>query len=532
MPWQEVMDTLSAAQQLWPAAQWALSAGHVALAMALATRGRARGGDVSSLRVACRVAFDAASLDAAAAWADELETSSPPPGPGEMRLIEAIRERCRVVDRLARPGPTEPAFAAVPRRVVSLLAYSLPFASNGYALRSHGLLRAVKALGWDVQPCTRPGFPFDSTDVAVDAEVSPDQTLDGLIYHRLLKSRQRSLGRFPYLLRAADEISEWIGLQRPSVVHAASNYATALPGLIASREAGLPFVYEVRGFWDVTRASSDPGFARSSEGLYLRFFERLVLSNADAIVTLTDAMANELVRRGAEQDKIFVARNAVDLPAMGSGAAPLALRAELGLRSDIPVIGYVGSFVDYEGLDDLVAACAMLRDRGILFQLLLVGDGLTWGATRDLVRDVGLEALTKMPGRVGHQLVGQYYALIDICPFPRKPWPVAELVSPLKPLEAMSHQRAVVVSDVAAMSDMVEDGVTGRRFRKGDVTALANVLASLLASDADRAELGVRARRWVGDCRSWHQSAVVVQRAYKAAITRRAAGPSNRTPHG
>jgi glycosyltransferase involved in cell wall biosynthesis len=132
-----------------------------------------------------------------------------------------------------------------------------------------------------------------------------------------------------------------------------------------------------------------------------------------------------------------------------------------------------------------------------------------------------LDVITVMPGRVDHHVVGRYYALMDICPFPRKPWPVAELVSPLKPLEAMAHGRAVVVSDVAAMSDMVDEGVTGRRFRKGDLNALAEVLATLLASDTERAALGTQARQWVVEHRSWHQSAVAVSHAYEAAIKRR-----------
>lgn len=487
------------------------------LALALVRDALAHRTDLQTLRAACRIAYDAARLDEALAWADALERAAPAPGAGEQRLIGAIRDRAAVRDRLIHAAHRTSTGPVVAGRVFSLLAYSLPYSTTGYATRSHGLLSAVQARGWDVMPLTRPGYPQDADPALAGRRLPAEDAIGPLVYRRLFEPSRRALGHMPYLLAAADEIGRQLRAHRPSVVHAASNYITALPAFVAAREHGLPFVYEVRGFWDITRASSDPAFARGTEHRYLRLFESALLARADAVITLTDAMRAELVLRGAAADRIHVARNAVDAQRFVPQPRDAGLAARLGLPDGVPVIGYIGSFVDYEGLDDLVDACARLRQAGCRFHLLLVGDGLARAAVAQRIADAGLAPWATLAGQVPHDEVARHYGLVDICAFPRKPWPVCELVSPLKPYEAMAFAKPVVVSDVAAMAEMVDDGVTGRLFAKGDVEALARVLAEMLGSP-ERAALGQRARAWVADQRSWRRSAEAVEAAYRQAL--------------
>jgi glycosyltransferase involved in cell wall biosynthesis len=517
-PLEAILDELDARDQLAAAGQWALMHGRVDLAMALAEQAVLRWRSARTLRAVCRIAYEAARLDRALPWADALEACGMPLGRGELRLVAAIRERAAVLQRLDAPRAASPLFEPRVRRSINLLAYSLPHTSNGYATRSHGLLSAWHALGWDVLPVVRAGAA-DAPDAAGATEA---HKVGALQYRRLISSSRQGLGQMAYLHAAADEIRALIEQWRPQVVHAASNYMTALPACLAAREAGLPFVYEVRGFWDVTRASSDPSFAATAECRYLRLFEGRLLEAADAIITLTSAMKAELVRRGAAADRVWIAPNAVDADVLQPRPRDPDIAAMLSLPAGVPVIGYVGSVVDYEGLDDLVQACAILRQRGLAFHLLVVGDGLALPALKERIAGLGLELCVTLGKRVEHSQVPLVYSLIDICAFPRKPWPVCELVSPLKPLEAMAFEKAVVVSDVGGMAGMVRPGDTGEVFPKGNVQSLADSLTGLLTDLALARAMGRRAREWVRESRSWRASASSVQQACLSAIERAA----------
>lgn len=517
-PWGDIVDQLLRHGWTAPAGTWLLEHGDVERAMALAADAVARHRDAPTLQAACRIAYEAARLDQATEWADALEAAAPV-GPADRRLIAAIRERCAVLARLER-RPVPACTPAVPQRTLALLAYRLPYTSNGYATRSHGLLTAIKQLGWDVHPYSRPGYP--ELEATAQAEPPLKDRVGDLEYGRMPRTERRRLGHMPYLQAAADEIAQNIAALKPAVVHAASNYMTALPACIAAHEAGLPFVYEVRGFWDVTRVSSNPGFAATTEYRYLRHFEARLLRQADSVVTLTHAMRDELIRRGAPPDRIEVAPNAVDLDRLQPRPPRMELAQRLGMPEGRPVIGYVGSFVDYEGLDDLVAACAELSRSGRAFHLLLVGDGLALATVQQQIADWGLAPHATVTGRVPHEEVADYYALMDICAFPRKAWPVCELVSPLKPFEAMALEKAVLVSGVAAMAEFIDEGVNGRVFAKGSVGGLATALAALLDDLPGARVMGQRARQWVRANRTWEASAKAVERAYAAAMNHRA----------
>jgi glycosyltransferase involved in cell wall biosynthesis len=188
------------------------------------------------------------------------------------------------------------------------------------------------------------------------------------------------------------------------------------------------------------------------------------------------------------------------------------LAARLGIEPGVPVIGYIGTFVDYEGLEDLAAACALLKTRGLKFRLMLVGNENASGQERGPITAQIIEAATAagmldwllLPGRVPHDEVESYYSLIDIAPFPRKPWPVCEMVSPMKPLEALAMEKAVLVSNVRALAEMIRDGDTGLQFQKGDVNSLADALQRLLGDPALRRRLGVAGREWVVTDRTWN----------------------------
>jgi glycosyltransferase involved in cell wall biosynthesis len=400
------------------------------------------------------------------------------------------------------PAPTG-TLPAHPTRVLNILAFSLPYTSVGYATRSHGLAIGIKNAGWDIRPYTRPGFPCDFKPELEGQSLPEENEIDGIVYRRIFDSSRKDMNEVDYMHAAIGHYERVLREEEPEIVHAASNYVTALPALIAARRLGVPFIYEVRGFWEVTRSSRDEKFENTPKYRFMQLFEGLTARHADGVITITTAMKEELLERGVAEERIAIAYNSVDPQRFLPRPPHRELAATLGIPEGVPVIGYVGSFVDYEGLDDLVTACARLAADGRDFRLLLVGDGAVFKDLKRQVEVSGLQDKTIMTGRVPFETVEDYYSLIDIAPFPRKPWEICELVSPLKPYEAMALEKAVVVSSTRALKEIVEHERNGLVFAKGDVEDLKMKLDELLGNPAYREGLGKEARAWISQERSW-----------------------------
>jgi glycosyltransferase involved in cell wall biosynthesis/polysaccharide pyruvyl transferase WcaK-like protein len=411
------------------------------------------------------------------------------------------------------PEKPQQSLTPVGGRLGYILHNSLPYASGGYATRAQGLALGLQAQSLHVHVVTRPGFPLDNNDELTDVPV--EESIEGVAYHRILKPSRSGSSAVGYVTSAADALTEAFKEIRPRIVVAASNYQTALPALIAARRLGLPFVYEVRGFWEVTRVSREPEFAVTPAYKIQELMETETAKRADHVFTLTGPMKEELIRRGVPAERITLLPNSCEPERFTPRDRDRALSARLGIPLDVPVIGYVGTFVQYEGLELLAEAAAILRERGHDFRLLLVGNENVSGSevgpiTAQIQRICAERGLTDrviMPGRVPHEEVEAYYSLIDIAPFPRKSQPVTEMVSPMKPLEAFAMEKAVVASSVAALAEMVEHERTGLIFEKDNVENLADTLARLIGDPQLRRRLGSEARRWVETNRTWTATA-------------------------
>lgn len=412
--------------------------------------------------------------------------------------------------QLARRGfpvarrAAERAYEPHPRRLLYLLHNSLPYASAGYATRSHGLLRGLAA-DWDVLGVTRPGFPFDLPGHDELLRVPPREVVDGVPYARL----STEPGAWPknpvtrYVAEYADAVVDLARRERPALVHAASNHWNGLTAVQAARRLGLPSVYEVRGLWEVTRASRNPDWAGSGMYRYIARMETDAARAADRVIAITEGLRTELVDRGVPEDRITVVPNGVDTRRFVPVPRDAGLAERLGVTGRT-VIGYVGSMLDYEGIDLLVRAAAALDRERADFHVLLVGDGAERERFEALADELGvLGRVVTFVGRVPHADVERYYSLVDIAPFPRLPLPVCELVSPLKPFEAMAAGKAVVASDVAALAEIVDDGVTGLLHAKGDAADLTRRLRELLDRPATVRRLGAAGRAWVERERDW-----------------------------
>jgi glycosyltransferase involved in cell wall biosynthesis len=395
--------------------------------------------------------------------------------------------------------------------VLHLVTDALPSTSAGYTIRTQEIALAQRLAGMDPHVATRIGFPV--TAGAIDGRTTV--TVDGVPYHRLLPWVMP--GRMDRLyqthLRHAARLTERL---RPAVLHAASNYANAVIALALRDATGLPVVYEVRGFWEDTwlsRHAANADLTLSDRYVRTRALETHCMTDADLVVTLGEAMREEIVQRGVPADSVIIVPNGVSedfLRPLPDGAA---LRASLGIRPDEHVVGLVSSLVAHEGIGTLLEAVKILNDRGVKTRALIVGDGPERTALQRRAAELGLDAI--FTGRVPSARVRDYHAVLDVFVVPRTPDRVCQLVTPLKPVEAMASGLPVVVSAVNALSEIVSDKETGLTFPPLDAGALADQLQQVLDRQELRTRLGARAREWVARDRTWAHNAARYREAYR-----------------
>lgn len=482
---------------------------------------------VGMLRGFLHVALRCRQMEAASATLAELHEAARSGNRIAKKFVAAFKETSsyKIAVLEAIPPRPERWNGSSDGRVVYVLHNSLPYSSGGYATRSHGVATALAEKGVSVVCVTRPGFPLDMKPELAPVDVAAVDVIDAVPYQRVSEPRRTNIPEYKYVLAAADRMSAELARLDVSYVQAASNYVTGLPALIAARRLGVPFFYEVRGLWEITRMSRDDAFAKSISFDVQRHMEATLAREADHVFTLTEPMREELINRGVDPERITLLPNSVDADRFVPTRRDDALALELGITDGVPVIGYVGTFVIYEGLEHLAEACVALHRKGHDFRLLLVGNENASGQDRGPITQEILDICTRgdiadkliMPGRIPHEQVASYYSLIDICPFPRKPWPVCEMVSPMKPLEALAMEKAVVVSSVRALTEMIRDGVTGVVFEKGNVDSLADAIEGLMEAPERRQVLGRAGREFVARERSWAQVAGHIQ-AVKASF--------------
>lgn len=364
-------------------------------------------------------------------------------------------------------------------RVLHVLDHSLPLHS-GYTFRTRAILKAQEALGLEVSGLT--GLRHE-TQIEEKSQTGAVEEVDGLTFHRtagapsgpVLVSEFREMAALSQSIQTLAK--EW----RPDIIHAHSPALCGGGALMAARALGVPLVYEIRAFWEDAAVGNRTGKEGSAKYRLTRALETQVAKRADALFTICDGLREDLIARGLEGGKIGVMRNGVDLSLFGDPPPrDTALAEDLGLAPGAPVIGYIGSFYDYEGVDDLIAAMPILRQSHPDARLLLVGAGkmdAQWRAAAAALPEPDAVIFT---GRVPHAQVERYYSLIDILTYPRKQSRLTDLVTPLKPLEAMAQRRLVAASDVGGHRELITHGTTGTLFAPDNPSACAAALAEML----------------------------------------------------
>ena len=398
-------------------------------------------------------------------------------------------------------------------RILHVLDHSLPLHS-GYTFRTRAIMKAQSGAGWDVAGLT--GERHYQHGVLPEMA---EETVEGLRFFRT-----QSLPSGPPLLREWGEVQALtdriVALHRQwpfELIHAHSPALNGLAGARAAKKLGLPFVYEIRAFWEDASVGNGTGREGSARYRLTRALENYVVKRADRIAVICEGLRGDLIARGVASDKIFVSPNGVDMELFGNPPPPdTALAAQLGLAGK-KVIGYIGSFYDYEGIDDLIAAMPLMASGA---HLLLVGGGPMEAMLRAQAESSPAKDHIHFVGRVPHEEVERYYSLVDILAYPRKAMRLTDLVTPLKPLEAMAQGRLVAASSVGGHRELIEDGVTGTLFAPDDPAAAAASLDALLADTDSWPTRKANARDFVAKERNWRKNIVRYDPVYHLLLGR------------
>jgi PEP-CTERM/exosortase A-associated glycosyltransferase len=398
-------------------------------------------------------------------------------------------------------------------RILHVLDHSLPLHS-GYTFRTRAIMKAQAGAGWDVAGLT--GERHYQHGVLPDIA---EETVEGLLFFRT-----QSLPSGPPLLREwgevkalTDRIIALHGQWPFDLIHAHSPALNGLAGARAAKRLGLPFVYEIRAFWEDAAVGNGTGTEGSARYRLTRALENHVVKRADRVAVICQGLRSDLVARGFDAEKIFVSPNGVDMELFGNPPPPdTQLAAKLGLTGK-KVIGYIGSFYDYEGIDDLIAAMPLMESDA---HLLLVGGGPMESALREQADSSPAKDRIHFVGRVPHEEVERYYSLVDVLAYPRKKMRLTDLVTPLKPLEAMAQGRLVAASSVGGHRELIEDGITGTLFAPDDPAAIAKALDALLADAASWPKRKETARDFVAKERNWRKNIVRYDPVYHLLLGR------------
>lgn len=402
----------------------------------------------------------------------------------------------------------------MPLRVLHVLDHSVPVL-DGYSHRSRSLIATQRDMGFLPSVVTGPLHNLDdpkASEAEIDGVRYYRTPEDSAFYWNSIRRRRPFLREWSVVHLLENRILSLLTDGQFDLVHA---HSPALCGLAAARAAearSLPFVYEIRSFWE-------DGVDQSTASLRYRLargLETRVVRRADAVVCIATPILQDISARGIPDSQLFLVPNGVDSARFLPRTRDIDLAAKLGV-ADVPTLGFIGTFFPWEGVSWLVEAASALHRSGFRFKLLIVGDGADAGAVRAAIQKQDADSFVNYVGRVSHDQVERYYSLMDVLVYPRRRLRITEAVTPLKPLEAMALGKAILGSNVGGIRELVDAENTGILFEPGDIDDFCRQAARLLSDPDLRQILGNQARTKMCQEKDWKSIARLYEPAYAAA---------------
>lgn len=387
---------------------------------------------------------------------------------------------------------------ALAPRVLHVLDHSLPLHS-GYTFRSQAILRAQKSFGWDPIAVTSPKHL-----VSWHGPWENEETIEGIRYYRTaaVSSNNSPLAEITLMRQLARRIEEVAVREKPDLLHAHSPILNVLPAIKVGRRLRIPVVYEIRAFWEDAAADHRTYSEGSLKYRTVRFLESRSCKRSRHVFVLCEGIKRDLMARGIDSGKLTIISNGID-PERFTVAAPDKACLEAWNLRGMRTIGYIGSFYRYEGLDLLVSAFAEISRRRDDTRLVLVGTGEMEPMLRSQIEKLGMNGKVVLAGRIEGDRIPGIYALIDILVYPRYSMRLTELVTPLKPLEAMAMRKVLIASNIGGHRELIRHAENGLLFPPGNQSALVESIEFLLNSPQVCEKLASQGFDWVRRTKSW-----------------------------
>lgn len=398
-------------------------------------------------------------------------------------------------------------------KILHVLDHSIPMHS-GYTFRTRSIIHQQRALGWQT---------VHTTSAKHSLYCESEEYIEGLHFYRT-KEKFSLLHHLPGIQQLAitwdlsRRLEEVVRIEKPNLIHAHSPALNGIAAYWVAKKYQLPLVYECRAFWEdaaVNLGSCNDGSLRYR---LTRTMENYVFGKADAITTICDGLSQDIIARGHDPEKITIIPNAVDIEKFNNDSTDTKnLEHKLGLKGKT-VLGFFGSFYEYEGLEQLLEAMPEIHQRQPCTHLLLVGGGPEKQRIIEKINTLNLNQLVTLMDRIPHDEIQNYYQLTDIMVYPRLPMRLTDLVTPLKPLEAMAKRKLVVASDVGGHKELIKDGTTGYLFRAGSPQALAQCVVKAIEKKTQWRKIHEHGRHYVENTRNWKRSVSFYKGAYEKAF--------------
>jgi glycosyltransferase involved in cell wall biosynthesis len=396
--------------------------------------------------------------------------------------------------------------------VIFCLHNSAPYDLAGYWHRTSSIFSALKPVGINLSAVTRPGYPWDLIKHRQEP-YRDSESIDGVVIHRLNSHdfNYRQVTDSQYILNYAQQVAALAKQSRHSIIHGHSNYLNGLAAAQAAKLIGIKSVYEARGLWHYTRLSKEPAYQNTDMFQYDDLMERMAMSKADAVVTLSSAMKSLIASWGIADDKIWVIPNAVNTDIFKPHPKATELRKNI-TTDDTFLIGFIGSITVYEGLEELISACANLKRAGLNLHLAIVGSGPYENEIKTLAAQ---HDCVSVHGRIPHDEVTAWYSVFDMCAYPRRPDIVCQYVPPMKVLEAMAMGIPVLVSNLPPLVEMVDNGNVGT-ICDTSASSLLEKIEFMYSNREHIHSIAEKAISWVAQNRTWHRNAAIYKDMYRS----------------
>ena len=398
-------------------------------------------------------------------------------------------------------------------KILHILDHSIPMHS-GYTFRTRAILEQQRKMGWET---------VHVTSSKHTAESSETEIVDGFQFYRTQASagflhQLPIMNQYDVVSTLTKRLDQVIEIENPDILHAHSPSLNGMAALRAGKRYKIPVVYECRAFWE--DAAVDHGTSKEGGARYqlTRFLETRVFQQADAITTICDGLKRDIIARGVAAEKITVIPNAVDIGRFTMDVKPdPAMLNRLDLDGKT-VLGFIGSFYAYEGLVYLVRAMPDILKSAPDTRLLLVGGGPQEQQIREWVDRLKLHDVVRFTGRVPHDEVSDYYNLVDIFVYPRMNMRLTDLVTPLKPLEAMAQGKLVLASDVGGHKELIRNHENGRLFSADSIESLSTAALDMMENRDNWARLKANGRKYVEEVRNWPNSVANYNKVYSQLL--------------